>query len=255
MLWESLHLYVNCKQVYTFVFFSKIELTCPSNSRYVHCGSPCAASCAQPMLPATTFWPVCLEGCQCEPGFVQNGINCVPHGQCGCTYNGRYYLAGETFWQGENCQSFCSCNGSTHAVECATSSCTPGEVCDIQEGVYGCYTQPDGTCQAYGFLHYITFDRQRYDMNRTTKNSFARLCQKSKSSPSFRVDVTTRKHPNSAFSVISEIFVLVNETRIQLQEGHQSSVKVRTLPQHCTFAAWTNYLLWVCSLGAIICQW
>ncbi|KAL8220178.1 UNVERIFIED_CONTAM: hypothetical protein K2H54_040063, partial [Gekko kuhli] len=171
--------------------------------------------------------PACLEGCQCEPGFVLSSTDCVPREQCGCSYGGRHYLPGEAFfWEGEHCQKTYRCNGSTYAVDAAVSSCGSGEHCGIRKGVYGCHTWSDATCRASGFLHYATFDGRHYGFPGISRYVFVEPCGMSESLPSFRVEVKNEKLPNSPLSVTSEVLVLVNNTQILLQRGHRGTAQV-----------------------------
>ncbi|XP_067399060.1 IgGFc-binding protein-like [Emydura macquarii macquarii] len=209
------------------------ELTCPPNSHYELCGPSCPASCAHPAVPSRCR-AACEEGCRCDPGFVLSGTGCVPQEQCGCTHNGRYHLAGESFWEGENCQSSCRCDGSSHAVKCSSSACAPGEFCGTRKGVYGCHEQTNGTCWASGLPHYTTFDGKRYHFQGTCRYVFAELCGALESSSFFRVEVKNENLPHIPMAVTSEVFVLVNRTEIHLQRGHHGAVKIdgvtETLP-------------------------
>uniref|UniRef100_A0A672F9V1 VWFD domain-containing protein n=1 Tax=Salarias fasciatus TaxID=181472 RepID=A0A672F9V1_SALFA len=119
------------------------ELACPANSHYELCGDSCPSACPSLSFPFTCNTQ-CQEGCQCDDGFVLNGNQCVPPTSCGCYHQGRYRHGGEQFKDGEECQSLCTCNGTTGTVHCVPSSCGPQESCRVVEGVFGCHPKPHG---------------------------------------------------------------------------------------------------------------
>uniref|UniRef100_A0A5F8H870 VWFD domain-containing protein n=1 Tax=Monodelphis domestica TaxID=13616 RepID=A0A5F8H870_MONDO len=117
------------------------------------------------------------------------GTDCVLPAQCGCTSGGRYYLAGETFWEGEACQRFCRCDASTQAVRCSHSSCGPGQRCGTRKGIFGCHPLVPRTCQIVGQSQYMAFDGTTYAFPGTCRYVFSESCASLESLPSFRVEV------------------------------------------------------------------
>ncbi|XP_056681256.1 IgGFc-binding protein-like isoform X1 [Monodelphis domestica] len=208
-------------------------MTCPRHSHYELCGSSCPNSCAEPNLTASCQTP-CQEGCQCDRGFVLSGTDCVLPAQCGCTSGGRYYLAGETFWEGEACQRFCRCDASTQAVRCSHSSCGPGQRCGTRKGIFGCHPLVPRTCQIVGQSQYMAFDGTTYAFPGACRYVFSESCASLESLPSFRVEVKKESALSTPTSVISEVFVSVNGTQIHLQKGNPGLVQVNgaafTLP-------------------------
>uniref|UniRef100_A0A452GLW7 VWFD domain-containing protein n=1 Tax=Gopherus agassizii TaxID=38772 RepID=A0A452GLW7_9SAUR len=165
--------------------------------------------------------------CQCDPGFVLSGTECVPRGQCGCTHNGRYHLAGESFWEGENCQRLCRCDSSSHSVQCSRSACAPGEFCGTRKGIYGCHKRTNGICWASGLPHYTTFDGKRYNSQGTCKYVFAELCGASRSLPFFRVEVKNGNLGSITESWTRLVELEVYREHIAVAVGQHGQVQVR----------------------------
>lgn len=149
-------------------------MECPANSHYESCGSACAASCADRDAPTKCKSP-CLEGCQCNKGFILSGDKCMPVNECGCTYEGRYYLPEKTFWGDKTCTKQCKCNSHTGKVECTVTHCKKSEACDLRDGVRDCYPLSYGTCTGAGDPHYRTFDGKTFDFQGTCTYYLSKL--------------------------------------------------------------------------------
>ncbi|XP_026780753.3 IgGFc-binding protein isoform X1 [Pangasianodon hypophthalmus] len=151
---------------------SECPLPCPVNSHYEACGTACAASCVDRDAPSKCEMP-CVEGCQCNNGFVLSGDKCVPLAQCGCSYENRYYPPAEVFWGDQTCTKKCSCNSGQ--VKCTPTKCKTSEVCKIQNGVRDCYPLSYGHCAGSGDPHYLTFDGRRFDFQGTCTYYLSKL--------------------------------------------------------------------------------
>ncbi|CAH1271437.1 ZAN [Branchiostoma lanceolatum] len=68
--------------------FEAVE--CPENSAYSICTSACPATCVNPNAPDDCNLP-CVEGCECELGYVQSGQECVLQANCGCIDEDGFY--------------------------------------------------------------------------------------------------------------------------------------------------------------------
>lgn len=64
------------------VLFST-ALACPPNSHYSMCVSSCPETCVGVSGPPGCG-EKCVEGCECDPGFVLSHDECVPLKDCGC---------------------------------------------------------------------------------------------------------------------------------------------------------------------------
>ncbi|XP_031975843.1 LOW QUALITY PROTEIN: IgGFc-binding protein-like [Corvus moneduloides] len=111
-------------------------ISCPANSKYSSCMSACPASCNDLTSPSECESP-CVEGCECLPGYVLSGFDCVPYKECGCTYLNKYYEIGEIFTT-DDCSQKCQCTESS-TVFCSDEVCGSGEICGISNYSRGCY--------------------------------------------------------------------------------------------------------------------
>ncbi|KAM6896997.1 LOW QUALITY PROTEIN: IgGFc-binding protein-like [Xenentodon cancila] len=200
------------------------ELACPSNSHYELCGTTCPSACPSLSFPFTCDTP-CQDGCQCDNGFVLNGNQCVPPTSCGCYHHGRYRQSGE-FWDGEECQSLCTCDGVTAAVQCVPNSCGPQEMCRVVEGEFGCHPNPHGTCSASGHPHYNTFDGHAYDFQGTCRYVLAAVCNATDEVQHFSVEAKNEAWNGLSVSITAEVFVDVLGHQVLMSRNIPGMVEV-----------------------------
>ena len=60
-------------------------MSCGSNGHYSDCTPACPPTCSD-LFPLFCHQPptTCVEGCQCNAGFVLSDNKCVPLSRCGC---------------------------------------------------------------------------------------------------------------------------------------------------------------------------
>lgn len=72
---------------------SHTAVSCPANSHYASCMMVCQPQCA-PARGQRDCNQYCVEGCQCDQGYVLNGKSCILSQNCGCYTDGKYYEVG-----------------------------------------------------------------------------------------------------------------------------------------------------------------
>ncbi|ETE56784.1 IgGFc-binding protein, partial [Ophiophagus hannah] len=116
-------------------------MTCPANSHYEVCTNTCSNHCAN-VTDAEPCPETCMEGCQCDDGFLFDGVACIPKEKCGCFSNGQYYQPNEMVLLNA-CKKQCTCIPG-EGLTCIDHSCAAQETCESQEGVMRCVQK--GTC-------------------------------------------------------------------------------------------------------------
>ncbi|XP_078392819.1 zonadhesin-like, partial [Cetorhinus maximus] len=193
---------------------------CPANSQYNLCASLCPNTCTQPNASCSTQ---CIEGCDCDPGYVLSDNKCVPFSDCGCSNpQGDYHMINES-WYLPGCKEKCTCV-SPKKAECRKMGCSPLEICNLLDGVYGCHPKGYETCVASGDPHYKTFDRLSYDFMGNCTYTFTKLCNLSSSSglPSFNVE-TSNEHRGriTRVSYVKAVHIDVHGHRVTLAKNRR----------------------------------
>ncbi|XP_034029562.1 IgGFc-binding protein-like [Thalassophryne amazonica] len=198
---------------------------CPANSHYELCGNACPATCTDPNAPAKCIRP-CVETCTCNTGYVLSGDRCVPAAQCGCTYEGRYVPAGETFWPDKDCRKQCKCVAETRLVECQDKGCRAEETCQVIDGIRKCHPVSQSTCQATGDPHYTTFDNNKFDFQGTCVYQLVAVCSKVESLVPFEVLVQNDHRGSNVVSFTKLVEVKVYSLSIVISKNHNGRIMI-----------------------------
>lgn len=170
-----------------------------------------------------------MQTCTCDEGYVLSGSQCVPAAQCGCTYEGRYVPAGESFWADQNCQRRCKCLAGSRRVECQNKGCGAGQKCQVVEGIRQCQAVSQSTCQATGDPHYVTFDKKRFNFQGTCVYQMVGLCSKNPELEPFDVLVQNNYRGNKVVSYTKLVEIKVYSLSIVITKTHKGLILVRTI--------------------------
>ncbi|XP_070690944.1 IgGFc-binding protein [Pempheris klunzingeri] len=198
---------------------------CPVNSHYEFCGNACPATCSDPNVSSKCKRP-CVQTCTCNTGFVLSGSQCVPASQCGCTHEGRYIPAGESFWADQDCQRRCTCVAGNRHVECQDKGCGAGQECQVVEGIRKCQAVSHSTCQAIGDPHYVTFDNRKFNFQGTCVYQLVALCSKDPELVPFEVLVQNDHRGSKVVSYTKLVEIKVYSVSIVITKTHKGLIMV-----------------------------
>ncbi|XP_062341282.1 alpha-tectorin [Osmerus eperlanus] len=198
-------------------------LSCPANSHYSSCVPVCQPQCA-PARGQRDCSPDCVEGCQCDPGFVLNGKSCILPQNCGCYTDGKYFESKQLFWNSD-CTKRCQCIGR-NLVQCDPRRCKAEEECTLRYGVRGCFPRRSQHCVASGGGVFRTFDGASLRLPASCSFVLSTNCHKLPDL-SFQLIANFDKWSTPNLTTISHAYLYINEENILISG---STVKVNGTP-------------------------
>ncbi|KAF6128234.1 zonadhesin [Phyllostomus discolor] len=209
-------------------------LRCPSGSSYSPCANPCPATCLSlsPPRDCPAALP-CVEGCECQKGYVLSGTSCVPLSQCGCTDpKGSYYPVGESWYTDDTCSRLCSCS-TYNNISCLQTSCKPSQKCGPLDGLIRCRAAGMGVCRISGTSHYVSFDGSYHAIRSTCTYVLVKTCHFTMDLPFFKISGENgRREDQSPALYLRQVNINIFDSLIILQKGHRVLIngKQFTLP-------------------------
>ncbi|XP_076821544.1 uncharacterized protein LOC143468302 [Clavelina lepadiformis] len=194
-------------------------LFCPPHSHYSPCMSRCPAMCVY--HDTSSCDRSCVEGCDCDEGYLLSSDTCVKESECGCIHDGRYYKAKQSFYNDVDCTSKCTCRGGI--VTCAMALCGSGERCGRDDkGRRACIPLGRGICSAWTDPHYKTFDGRLFDFMGSCSYYMARTHRFSTSDTRWFSIEATNEHrgSNTRVSYLSYVTVHLYNNTVRLDKDH-----------------------------------
>uniref|UniRef100_A0A3B3XU29 VWFD domain-containing protein n=1 Tax=Poecilia mexicana TaxID=48701 RepID=A0A3B3XU29_9TELE len=191
-------------------------VSCPPHSHYEVCADTCKGTCAS-FLQQVTCSESCFEGCQCDAGFVSDGVQCVPLENCGCVHNNKYLMVNF-----ERDLTSCQASGK---VACEKLLCTSGEVCAVRDGVRGCHVI-QGHCNISPAGELSSFDGMSGKIVAQGAFDLASLCNET-SHRWFRVVVDVRLCRKNAPLAVATLYVFFKDTTVVVNNEHVTWVRIQ----------------------------
>uniref|UniRef100_A0A3B3QDX7 Tectorin alpha n=1 Tax=Paramormyrops kingsleyae TaxID=1676925 RepID=A0A3B3QDX7_9TELE len=208
--------------------FTPCTLTCPMNSHYSSCMSVCQPQCA-PGRGQRDCNHYCVEGCQCDQGYVINGKSCILSQNCGCYTDGKYYEPKQLFWNSD-CNKRCQCIGR-NLIQCDPRRCKAEEECALRHGVRGCFPRRSRHCLASGGGVFRTFDGASLRLPASCSFVLSTICHKLPEL-SFQLIANFDKWTTPNLTTISHVYLYINEESILISGN---TVKVNGTPVSVPF--------------------
>ncbi|XP_066462519.1 IgGFc-binding protein-like [Eleutherodactylus coqui] len=197
---------------------------CPRNSHYEISAPGCAPTCLSLSSPLGCA-PGYSEGCVCDGGFILSGGDCVPFSQCGCSFNNKYYKAGEIFFPNSFCNQKCVCTAGG-VVHCVAFRCGPNEECKVVNGVQKCQPVGSANCSASGDPHYISFDVVYFDFQGNCTYTLTKTITQMDNLVPFVVNVKNEKWGSGKVTVTKMVSFEAYGNNLILQYGVEGKILV-----------------------------
>ncbi|XP_071324408.1 IgGFc-binding protein-like [Trachinotus anak] len=197
--------------------------SCGANSHYEVCARPCQVTCSGLAPPeGCDDSAPCTEGCVCNDGFVLSDEKCVPLAECGCQYEGQYYLNKQVFYQGKSCNSRCVC--SEGDVQCNHKfQCSVHEKCVVKDGSASCAPRGVASCSVSGVRAVQSFDGQAYPLWGNCQFTLAEVKEEGAVTP---FTVLVKQQTDKTGIVYRSVELLVYDMEITMETGVVWEVKV-----------------------------
>uniref|UniRef100_A0AAV2JB40 VWFD domain-containing protein n=1 Tax=Knipowitschia caucasica TaxID=637954 RepID=A0AAV2JB40_KNICA len=203
-------------------------LRCSANSHYSSCVPACPPQCA-PARGQRDCTQECVEGCQCDQGYVLNGKSCILAQNCGCYTDGKYFEPKQLFWNWD-CTKRCQCIGR-NLVQCDPRRCKAEEECVLRHGVRGCFARRSQHCVASGGGVFRTFDGASLRLPASCSFVLSTNCHKLPDL-SFQLIANFDKWSTPNLTTISHVYLYNNEENILISG---STIKVNGTPVSVPF--------------------
>ncbi|PKK19329.1 zonadhesin-like, partial [Columba livia] len=192
-------------------------MSCPGGSIYKSCGTRCPSTCLNiSAVDSCSSLPV--EGCFCKEGYVLSGDKCVPESSCGCLdEKNQYHQLDESWFTSYPCTERCTCKANNN-TECTPWECGVREECSVQDGVLGCHSNGQATCQVAGDPHYFTFDGKMYTFMGTCTYTLVEVVNNNSVIPITILGKNEDRGLRGA-TYLKEVYIDVYGVRITLQKS------------------------------------
>ncbi|NWV94096.1 ZAN protein, partial [Machaerirhynchus nigripectus] len=193
-------------------------ISCPGGSIYKSCGTRCPSTCLN-ISAADSCSSLPVEGCFCKEGYVLSGDKCVPESNCGCIdEKNQYHQLNESWFTHYSCTERCTCKAN-NTIECKPWECGSQEVCGIQDGVLGCHSNGQATCQVVGDPHYFTFDGMKYTFVGTCTYTLVEVVNTATSVIPITILGKNEDRGLRGATYLKEVYIDVHGIRITLQKN------------------------------------